>query len=31
MKIVADPVLRQRLGNLGLTPVDKTTAEFAAF
>lgn len=31
VKVLAKPELRQRLGNLGLTPVDKTTAAFAAF
>ncbi len=31
VSVEANPELRQRLGNLGLTPVDKSTADFAAF
>jgi tripartite-type tricarboxylate transporter receptor subunit TctC len=31
LKVTANPALRQKLGNLGLTPVDKSTADFAAF
>jgi tripartite-type tricarboxylate transporter receptor subunit TctC len=31
VKVMANPALREKLGNLGLTPVDKSTAEFAAF